>query len=103
MREACYGFFPGGDFDPRDFDPDVETNTPAELDAHRRACEAAARGEWLGSPLGGRRTDDGFEDGHAFGLGGYYVEVPDGAAALESDDAAQAIAAALWVAFADLA
>jgi hypothetical protein len=39
-----YGWFPGGDADPRRFTPDSE-NTQDKLDAHRLACEAWERGE----------------------------------------------------------
>ena len=45
--ESGYGGFHGGD--PRTFYPDGESCTPAEIDAHRRACEiwdaAETRGE----------------------------------------------------------
>lgn len=38
-----YGYYPGGD--PRDFSPDPECCTEAELAAHKTACEAWERGE----------------------------------------------------------
>lgn len=49
LREAAnphptYGYYPGGT-DPRDFSPDVECCTEAELAAHKAACEAWERGE----------------------------------------------------------
>lgn len=43
---ACchgYGYYPGGD--PRHFHPDEECCTPAEIAAHKAACEAWERGE----------------------------------------------------------
>ena len=41
--EWAYGFFHLDD--PRDFFPDDECCSPAEIAAHREACEKAARGE----------------------------------------------------------
>lgn len=41
--EAIYGYYPGGD--PRDFSPDPECCTAAELAAHKEACAAWERGE----------------------------------------------------------
>jgi hypothetical protein len=43
--QETYGHFPGGDYDPRKFSPDEECCTPAELAAHKAACEAWERGE----------------------------------------------------------
>lgn len=40
---VTYGFFPGGD--PRDFTPDPECCTEAELAAHKQACEEWERGD----------------------------------------------------------
>lgn len=42
-QDSIYGNYCGGD--PRDFAPDRDCCTPAELEAHRVACEAAKRGE----------------------------------------------------------
>ncbi len=42
--EPAYGFFPGGDYDPRRFQPDQE-NSPEELAAHKAACQAWERGD----------------------------------------------------------
>jgi hypothetical protein len=50
---TSYGFFPGGEFDPRNFTPDSE-NTPEELEAHRLAVEAWNRGERPTTKRGGR-------------------------------------------------
>lgn len=41
--DVTYGYFHGGD--PRDFCPDGEVCTPAEMAAHKAACEAWERGE----------------------------------------------------------
>lgn len=41
--ETGYGFFPGGD--PREFEPDRESNTEEELEAHRLACKAFDEGD----------------------------------------------------------
>lgn len=46
--EGCwctYGWFINGD--PRQFEPDEETNTPAEIAAWREACAAWERGEYV--------------------------------------------------------
>jgi hypothetical protein len=45
MTESTYGYFPGGDYDPRRFEPDEEACTPAELAAWKEACAAWDRGE----------------------------------------------------------
>lgn len=75
-----YGSFMGGD--PRDFEPDPECSTEAERAAHRRACEAAERGEPGSQDLAVehiRELPDGsraFAQDQRFGLGTTrYVDV----------------------------
>jgi hypothetical protein len=79
--ETIYGFFPGGD--PRDFTPDEESCTEAELTAHREACRLADEAEKVGqehseSPAcywtqmagGAAHVNTG-----KFGIGTYEIEV----------------------------
>lgn len=44
MVEVLYGYFPGGGFDPRGFEPDREVNTPDEIRAWQEACCAWNQG-----------------------------------------------------------
>ena len=48
-----YGYFAGGD--PRDFTPDPEMCSAAEMEAHKAACEAWERGEQ--APLPGPHVE----------------------------------------------
>lgn len=43
-REQSYGYFPGGSYDPRDFDPDRDVNTPGEIAAWETLCASWERG-----------------------------------------------------------
>lgn len=86
-QSVGYGNFPGGD--PRDFSPDPECATDAEIERHRKDCEAWERGEQIhreisvslaaGEPLPTNFTSAlmGPGGGHAhlenYGLGTYAV------------------------------
>lgn len=70
-----YGFFLGGD--PRDFSPDVDSCTPAELKAHEEACarwnagtpkDEGHSGIFVGDPEKGVAA---IVCGHRFGIGTY--------------------------------
>lgn len=76
--ELMYGFFPGGDYDPRKFTPDEECCTPEEMAAWRGACEARDRG-YVCLPVArsGREVDGALVCGSMFGVGTYEVEVSD--------------------------
>lgn len=69
-ESVTYGWFPGGD--PREFSPDPESSTDAELARHRADCEAWEAGE--GVDRGGPHVPLG-DIGHltlsAYGLGSY--------------------------------
>lgn len=71
---SCYGFFHGGD--PRNFHPDYECCSEAEIENHKKACEEADRLESardLPCPSGWIRSDDGSVSIHVlrspFGIG----------------------------------
>jgi len=66
--EPAYGFFPGGDFDPRKFTPDAE-NSAEEIAAHKALCEAWERGERPTVARSGR-VDDVSLPGQPDGAGG---------------------------------
>ncbi len=82
LREAAnpmptYGYYPGGT-DPRDFHPDSECCTPAEMAAHKAACEAWERGERPDPggphlPLGGDLPADAVAVLKVIGSGGDVV------------------------------
>lgn len=69
--EPVYGFFPGGD--PREFTPDAECCTGAEMEAHAAACKRWDDGDPADIP-GGCRMMTGREP--PFGLGVYEVKDP---------------------------
>ncbi len=73
--DTLYGFFHLDD--PRDFFPDDECCTPAEIAAWKTACEKAARGEPWG-PLVER--GGGCTASESFGIGTYLIHE-------DSDDA----------------
>ncbi len=75
MREQTYGFFPGGDYDPRDFEPDREFNTPAEIAAWERLCVAwdAGCASVLFQP--GIQPSGLIADGSPLGFGTYWIEL----------------------------
>jgi hypothetical protein len=73
-EDSMYGYFPGGDADPRDFTPEEDQCTAEEMERWRAACAAAARGEAPTTP--GPHEPlvvDGVEVGHVtrahFGVG----------------------------------
>jgi hypothetical protein len=74
--ERAYGYFPGGDYDPRKFKPDRETNTPDEIAAWERLCAAwdAGCSSVVFAP---GMHGDGFRCGSPLGLGSYEIEIPD--------------------------
>lgn len=68
-----YGYFPGGD--PRNFTPDEEVDSPAELENHRLACEAWDRGDEQVIQSGCVVLPDGsIRNISRFGLGTYMYE-----------------------------
>lgn len=72
-----YGFFPGGD--PREFFPEAESCTAAELAAHKEACERWERGETKDEGHSGRLIElpgggAAIACGHRFGIGTYSME-----------------------------
>ena len=107
--QETYGHFPGGDYDPRTFRPDEESNTPDELAAHKAACEAWERGgerpeikpsgrtEIVTVPAHvSRKTGESFPEytgpahvcGSALGVGTYvYVDEDVAALAAQIDEA----------------
>ncbi len=66
--EVVYGFFHLDD--PRDFFPDEECCTPAEITAHKTACEKAALGEVWGPVL---ERGGGCVASESFGIGTYLI------------------------------
>jgi len=72
-----YGFFPGGDTDPRSFSPDGESCTAEEIAAHRAACEAWDRGERPTVPASGRIEGNSLVCGSRFGVGVYQIDNPE--------------------------
>lgn len=100
-----YGLFPGGD--PRRFSPDVESNLPQEIEAHKRACAEwdarEARGEF-NEPVKGAIAvqGEGFSliacGVSGFGMGSYSYDCDDpdcpdnGSPDIDPDDANAAFA-----------
>ena len=92
QSEPTYGYFHGGD--PRDFSPDAEVCTEAELAAHKEACERWERGE---RPEYEKHHHDVSQVGNtvvavsyagAFGLGTYQWRDEDAEDALDQVEAA---------------
>lgn len=93
--EPTYGYFPGGD--PRDFSPDEESCTEAEIAAWKDACAAWERGERpvceahrheiVGDEAGKIIASISFAG--AFGLGVYSIRD------VEAEDVLEQIGAAL--------
>lgn len=75
--EQIYGYFPGGDFDPRRFEPDREVNTPEEIAAWEHLCTAWEAGCSSVTFRSGMQSDGAFHCGSALGMGTYEVEVDD--------------------------
>lgn len=75
MREPIYGFFPGGD--PREFSPDHEVCTEAEIALHKEHCAAWDRGERTDVPVSGWTDENTHVTRSAYGLGIYYVDFDD--------------------------
>ncbi len=74
--EAVYGFYHGQD--PRTFSPDRESCSAKELEAHRLACEAAGKGEWVRDGSGCHVKADGvMVHKTSMGLGVYYAVVSE--------------------------
>ena len=69
--EPIYGFYHGQD--PRTFSPDAECCTPKELEAHRAACEAAERGDWVRDDSGCHHIHGAIVCKSSFGIGVYHV------------------------------
>jgi len=69
--EPIYGFYHGQD--PRTFSPDAESCTKEERDAHRAACEAAGRGEWVRDDSGCHYAGNIKLLKSSFGIGVYRV------------------------------
>lgn len=72
-----YGYFPGGD--PRDFRPDEECCTPAEIAAWEADCAKWNAGQQEPTPPAGVWSDDGAIHILAprYGLGSYVFRDPD--------------------------
>jgi hypothetical protein len=49
IQESGYGYFHGGD--PRNFHPDCECCSSAEIENHKKACDEASRLESEGKPI----------------------------------------------------
>lgn len=79
MIEKTYGWFPGGNYDPRRFEPDRDVCKPAEIAAWRNACEAWNRGKRPEVFSPGHQEDGphagSFAGGSPFGMGTYEIDI----------------------------
>lgn len=77
MIERTYGWFPGGAYDPRRFEPDRAVNTSEEIATWERLCEAweAGAGSVVFRP--GLQPGGYFGDGSPLGMGTYEIEVDE--------------------------
>lgn len=89
--DTTYGYYPGGD--PRNFHPDAESCTPAELERHKEACAAWDRGD-RPDPGGPHKPLPDGTPGHItvahYGIGTYSMRDEDAEDVIDQLDAALA-------------